>query len=307
VTAPPGWQHVGRISGPEGQPGPAGPEGPRGSDSIFLGVVPTIPGLWTSAFPFLGTLGTQAQAAGVLRATRVMLPRPISQVRYEVSTAAAAARCRIGFYEDTPAGPGALLHQSADMGGAAGMQSAALAVPAGTYWVGLQNVSTTSVTLRTVTGANPWLTGIEAPTANVLWNGWGATGAGSGAVGTAMANPFPSGLSRNHIMPVIWFEVAAGEPLPSGTPGPPGPTGPAGPQGDTGPQGNPGPTGATGGQGATGDVGPQGPQGNPGNAGPQGDPGPQGNPGPQGPPIPVHVGPTAPSSPGVGDIWIDTS
>lgn len=83
-----------------------------------------------------------------------------------------------------------------------------------------------------------------------------------------------------------------------GVPGPQGPTGPQGPQGATGAQGPQGP------QGATGNTGAQGPQGNQGATGSQG---PQGIPGTSysGPAIAVST--TAPSSPTIGDIWIDTS
>lgn len=65
-----------------------------------------------------------------------------------------------------------------------------------------------------------------------------------------------------------------------GVPGPQGPQGPAGPQG---------PKGDTGNTGATGAQGPQGPAGT-SYTGPK-----------------ITVSNTAPSSPTVGDVWIDTS
>ena len=74
-----------------------------------------------------------------------------------------------------------------------------------------------------------------------------------------------------------------------GVPGPQGPIGPTGPQGATGPQGPTGPTGATGSQGATGATGSQGPAGT-SYTGPT-----------------ITVSSTAPSTPSVGDVWIDTS
>jgi len=80
-----------------------------------------------------------------------------------------------------------------------------------------------------------------------------------------------------------------------GVPGPAGPTGPQGPQGPiglTGPQGPAGPTGAT---GATG---PTGPKGDTGDTGPSG----TDYSGPN-----ITVSSTAPASPSVGDVWIDTS
>lgn len=77
-----------------------------------------------------------------------------------------------------------------------------------------------------------------------------------------------------------------------GVPGPTGPTGPQGPTGltgPTGPTGAQGPTGATGAQGPTGATGAQGPAGT-SYTGPT-----------------ITVSDTAPSTPAVGDVWIDTS
>lgn len=83
-----------------------------------------------------------------------------------------------------------------------------------------------------------------------------------------------------------------------GVPGPQGPQGPVGPQGPQGATGAQGPQGST---GATGAQGPQGPQGITGAQGPQGVPGTSYT----GPTITVSN--TAPSSPAINDIWIDTS
>lgn len=89
-----------------------------------------------------------------------------------------------------------------------------------------------------------------------------------------------------------------------GVPGPQGPQGPQGPAGPQGPKGDIGNTGATGAQGPQGPQGPAGPTGNTGATGAQG---------PQGPAGTSYTGPkitvsnTAPSSPTVGDVWIDTS
>jgi hypothetical protein len=138
------------------------------------------------------------------------------------------------------------------------------------------------------------------------------------------------------------LQVAAATPeieVLASSPGPPGPIGPVGPQGERGPQGEqgvPGPSGPQGEQGPVGPVGPAstvpGPQGAPGPqgvAGPQGVQGIQGVPGPGVPPgglvgqllvkggpgdfetawtdPELSVGPSPPSSPSVGDVWLDTS
>jgi hypothetical protein len=83
--------------------------------------------------------------------------------------------------------------------------------------------------------------------------------------------------------------------------GVPGPQGPQGPVGSQGPQGATGAQGPQGSTGATGAQGPQGPQGTTGAQGPQGVPGTSYT----GPTITVSN--TAPSSPAINDIWIDTS
>lgn len=77
-----------------------------------------------------------------------------------------------------------------------------------------------------------------------------------------------------------------------GIPGPPGPQGIQGPKGDTGDTGPMGPQGVKGDTGNTGATGPQGPAGTNGTSytGPT-----------------ITVSDTAPTSPAVGDVWIDTS
>lgn len=84
-----------------------------------------------------------------------------------------------------------------------------------------------------------------------------------------------------------WLLSLKGEPGPAGTPGSPGAAGPAGPKGDTGAAGAdstvPGP------KGDTGDTGPAGPAGAD-YSGPN-----------------IASSSVAPSSPAVGDVWIDTS
>lgn len=75
-----------------------------------------------------------------------------------------------------------------------------------------------------------------------------------------------------------------------------------------GPQGAPGPTGADSTvPGPAGNQGPQGIQGPAGNDGPQGVQGPKGDTGDTGPARPITIGTTAPASPAVGDLWVDTN
>lgn len=120
----------------------------------------------------------------------------------------------------------------------------------------------------------------------------------------------------------ILIEQMIADAVIEGVPGPVGPTGPTGPKGDTGntgaagaagstgPKGDTGNTGAAGSAGAkgdTGDVGPTGPKGDTGNTGSAGATGPAGADGADYTGPAITVADTAPSSPAVGDVWIDTS
>jgi hypothetical protein len=101
---------------------------------------------------------------------------------------------------------------------------------------------------------------------------------------------------------------------PQGPLGQQGPQGPTGLQGPQGPLGQQGPQGPNGPQGPTGVQGPQGPLGQQGPQGPQGFQGNLGNQGPQGPQSAlgytgstgIRVTTTAPTSPNVNDVWIDS-
>jgi hypothetical protein len=85
-----------------------------------------------------------------------------------------------------------------------------------------------------------------------------------------------------------------------GPQGPSGPTGPAGVTGPTGPTGPQGTEGTAGGLGATGPIGPTGSAGLTGATGPTG-------PNPLTTGGKISVSNTAPSSPAVNDVWVDTT
>jgi hypothetical protein len=96
----------------------------------------------------------------------------------------------------------------------------------------------------------------------------------------------------------------------TGDTGPTGPTGAVGPTGAAGQQGNIGLTGATGPTGPTGAVGLTGPQGPTGDTGDQGIPGEVGgigDTGPTGPTGSYFAAETPPATPGVGDVWYNTT
>jgi hypothetical protein len=106
---------------------------------------------------------------------------------------------------------------------------------------------------------------------------------------------------------------ATGAQGPQGIQGPTGPQGPKGDTGNTGATGPAGPTGPTGPQGPKGDTGDTGPTGATGSQGPQGIQGPTGATGATGAAGTSYTGPhitsssTTPSSPSIGDVWIDLS
>lgn len=170
---------------------------------------------------------------------------------------------------------------------------------------------------------------------------WRTSGGGSGSMtGTEISAALDTYFGNTD-----WRSVNTGPAGPQGIQGPPGPpgdtgaTGPQGPAGLQGIQGPPGDTGPAGPPGADGPsayeravangfvgseaawlaslVGPQGPQGiqgPPGATGPQGPQGIQGIQGPQGPAgadgadgTIIAVGTTAPASPSIGDLWVDTN
>ena len=114
--------------------------------------------------------------------------------------------------------------------------------------------------------------------------------------------------------------------------GPEGPAGAAGPPGSQGPAGAQGPQGVPGTAGSTGPAGPSGATGPTGATGATGPTGSQGPAGPAGPSVwggitgtlstqadlqealnlklnasRLTVGPTAPASPQVNDLWVDTN
>lgn len=168
--------------------------------------VTTISNLWVPLWAYAG-LSTQAFGTGLLRVGRTVLPMAVKTVQLEVTTAVAGSILRVGVFADTASGPGALLYQSADFSGASAVAlTAALGpVPAGTYWIGVQNTGASGgPTLRCASGSNPFLTGNDLPGANNLPNSWSAS-----AQGTALPNPFPLGsVSRSGLTPALWLQAA---------------------------------------------------------------------------------------------------
>jgi hypothetical protein len=286
ITNTPGASGATGDTGPTGDTGDTGDTGPTGDagiDSIYIGQVAAEPGLWQPAFPFTGALATAAHTNAQVRWTKVVFLRPIQAVRIDVTALNAQGRYRIGLYDEDPVtgAPRNLIVQTAEMlGTAVAMVNSALVAPSGRYWMAIGSVGTGAATLRTVTGANPYLSGVDQPLANVLPNAWLTTGQATGAAGVAQLPAVASltGLVRNSIMPAVWVQTTTGPTLLAGEPGPQGPIGDTGAQGDTGDTGDTGPTGADstvpGPTGDTGDTGPTGADSTV--AGPTGDTGPTG-------------------------------
>lgn len=161
------------------------------------GYAAPLSGLWMSVFPYIAYAGS-ALTAGTLRVTRCTLPAAIQQAQMEVSSAGTTT-IRYAAFADTPTGPGALLAQSAsiDTSGTTGARIATFALPAGTCWLGVQNVGAGSVTMRVVSGVNQALPGHDTPVVpyapTAVWNAWQVV-----AQGTTIKDPFPTtGIARN--------------------------------------------------------------------------------------------------------------
>jgi hypothetical protein len=223
VKGDPGVQGATGPAGANGSQGPQGPQGPAGADGApgaagaagAAGAtgpagpaglpVTSISNLWLPLWPY-ASLGTQVYNAGQLRVSRVVLPMAIKAVQLDI-TAGVASTLRVCVFADTGTGPGALLYQSADISGAAiAAPTAALGpVPAGTYWIGVQNVGASGApTIRSINGLNPFLTGVDVPGANALPNAWSNAGQG-----VAIPNPFPmAGVLRAGNTPAIFLQAS---------------------------------------------------------------------------------------------------
>jgi len=153
-------------------------------------------------FPYSST-GTQSLGAGQSRLSRAVLPNAITSVQAEVSTLGATTFIVVA-YADTPNGPGALVAQSGVMDASSvGTKTAAMALPAGTYWIGLHNIGGAAFTMRSVAGANPFLPGVDAPGTNNLPNCWFVTGQGT----SPPANWPTTGITRNGQSALIWGQA----------------------------------------------------------------------------------------------------
>jgi hypothetical protein len=197
-----GPQGAAGAQGPQGAAGAAGAQGAQGPAGL---PVATISNLWLPLWPY-ASLGTQVYNPGQLRVSRVVLPMAIKTVQLDI-TANVASTLRVCVYADTATGPGALLYQSGDISGAAiAAPTAALGpVPAGTYWIGVQNIGASGApTIRSINGLNPFLTGLDVPGANALPNAWSNAGQG-----VAIPNPFPmAGVLRAGNVPAIFLQAS---------------------------------------------------------------------------------------------------
>ena len=206
-------------SGGTGPAGPTGPTGPAGADGATGATGPTGPtgatgpssltapdtDLWNPVWPF-PSITTSSLAAGNLRAYRATLAQAIKAVACECTAITGSTTIGVAFYADGPT-PGALLYSvSLPSVGAAGNFIASLAVPAGTYWVAVQNLGATAATMRVPGGSNPFHRGW--PTAP---NQLGATPINcftQTGQGTSFPNPFPASPAPNNTAPCVWVQGA---------------------------------------------------------------------------------------------------
>jgi hypothetical protein len=162
----------------------------------------TISGLWAPLWAYT-SLSTQSFGAGLLRLTRCTIPNDMKTVQIEVTTGGSTT-LRVGYYTDTPTGPGTLVGQTGDISGAAAAAlTSALSIPAGTYWLAVQNTGAAACTLRTAGGMNPFLPGLDPPGTNNSPNTWGAA-----SQGTAFPGTFPmASVIRNGLFPSLFVQA----------------------------------------------------------------------------------------------------
>jgi hypothetical protein len=125
-------------------------------------------------------------------------------VQGETTTNVSGGKYRIVAYADTASGPGALLAQTADIDAAtSGAKTSALSLAAGTYWIGVHNISGVSLTFRSILAMNSFLPGVDAPGNNNLPSCWYTN------PGVSIPNPWPTtGITRNGSAFSVYVQAA---------------------------------------------------------------------------------------------------
>lgn len=178
-----GWQDL--VLPGQGVQGIQGVKGDTGP--IADGVAPGST-LWSPIFAW-PAVSTGALAAGVLRVTRTYITVTTVAIAFEVSTLGTTNVVAVA-YRDGFMQPGTEWGESAQIDcSTTGLKTATLSIGTpGFYWIGLQNVGSASVTLRTAQGINPMLNGGSVPPAPItlanLINAWNVTGQGASIPGT---------------------------------------------------------------------------------------------------------------------------
>ena len=177
---------------------------PGGTGSAGSGQAVPLTGLWMPLWPYAGAFATGTVGAGQHRITKAVLTADAQAFAIEVSSVAATT-VKVAVYADSAGVPGALLYTSAaiDVSASVGIKTVPLAVPAGTYWVAVQNVGGVSFGMRVVSGFNPLLPGSDTPGANAQTSAWQLTGQGA-----TLPPTFPVG-SASHaaVMPVTYWQA----------------------------------------------------------------------------------------------------
>jgi len=195
-------------TGPSGGPtGPAGPTGPSGPTND----TPIITDLWRPVWAWGVVVGgnTAVIPANGMFITRTVLGSAIKTALL-FSGGSTSGQFRFTAYADTPAGPGALIAQSATVTITTSSQqrTAALSVPAGACWIGVQNMLGSTLTLGGLRTHNPFLSGTAIPSSETsdqwLFSAWVVSG-----LGGVVPDPFPlAGASKNVFMPAVWLQGA---------------------------------------------------------------------------------------------------
>jgi len=81
---------------------------------------------------------------------------------------------------------------------------AAITLPAGNYWIAVQNTSLVQVTLRNVSGGNPFLNGVATPAAGgaLVTNALNV-----GSQGTSVPSSWPGGTAPISSAIAVWLQA----------------------------------------------------------------------------------------------------
>jgi Collagen triple helix repeat (20 copies) len=187
------------AQGPAGATGAQGPQGDPGPSSLTV----TDSNLWNPVFPFLA-ITTSGFPGGNLRAYRAVIPMAVKKLNVECTAITGSTLIGIAVYSDG-AMPGTLLYQGSVNVTGVGNFEVTLAVPAGSYWIAVQNLGAVAATMRVPSGGNPFHRGWTTPNqlSATMVNCYAQTGQG-----TSFPTTFPGTALPNNNAPAVWMQAA---------------------------------------------------------------------------------------------------